>query len=318
MKTKCAVLTEVGKPLYVDNLEIPKLGIGQVLVRVHYSGICGAQLNEISGLKGEDKYLPHLLGHEGYGTVVEIGEGVKKVKRDDAVVLTWLVGSGLEGGPKKYGNCNAGSISTFQEYSVISENRLVKCFDYPDKKRLATFGCMIPTGSGTVMNMARGDSVRVFGAGNIGSAAIIASRQLQKKVYVVDISQEKLDYALRLGADIVNFPTDILDSVDTAIDTTGRVDTIEQAFNSIKDTGVLVILGNSSVGSKVSLDPFGFIKGKKVIGSWGGGCNPDLDIPTLMSIIDVSRIPIKVYSLDNINEAIASFNGACEKILVEC
>ena len=59
---------------------MPKtLEFGQVLVKVYYSGLCGAQLNEIDGAKGEDKFLPHLLGHEGSGLVLDIGPGVKKV-----------------------------------------------------------------------------------------------------------------------------------------------------------------------------------------------------------------------------------------------
>ncbi len=321
MKAKCAVLKENNKPLDVEYLEIPKLKSGQVLVRVYYAGLCGAQINEIIGLKGEDKYLPHLMGHEGYGTVLSVGSGVTKIRKDDDVVITWIVGYGLEGGPKKYKNCNAGSVTTFQDYSVISENRLVKCPDFPqlfDTRKYAMFGCMIPTGCGTVLNMAKG-SIRIFGAGNIGSAAIIAAKQLRHKVYVVDVTKEKLDYALKLGADVVNFPIDKLDKVDTAIDTTGDAKAIEQAFDSISDRGTLIIIGNSKIGDKISLSPFEFIKGKKIIGSWGGGCNPDVDIPFLMAHIDVSNIPIKVFSLDDINKAIEEFkNGFCGKILVEC
>ncbi len=321
MKTKCAIIRELNKPLDVDFIEVPSLQHGQVLVKVHYGGLCGAQLNEISGLKGEDKYLPHLLGHEGFGTVLEVGHGVTKVKRDDRVILTWIIGGGLEGGSKKYGDCNAGSITTFQEYSVISENRLVLCpsFSYIDAPRLAMFGCMIPTGCGTVLYLAEGNSIRVFGAGNIGTAVVLAARACKKhKVYAVDISEEKLKAISRFGA-IVNLPTDDLEKVDTAIDTTGNVKVIEQAFASIKDNGTLIILGNSSVGSVVSFNPFDFIKGKKVIGSWGGGCSPDIHIPYLMHTIDVSDISVKVFSLDNINNAIEEFRkGSCDKILVGC
>ena len=70
MKTVAAILTELNSPLVVDEIEIPKLECGQVLVRVHCSGICGAQLGEIAGAKGPDKFLPHLLGHEGVARVL--------------------------------------------------------------------------------------------------------------------------------------------------------------------------------------------------------------------------------------------------------
>jgi len=319
MKTKCAVLTETNKPLTVTYLEVPELRVGQVLVRIMYSGICGAQINEISALKGEDKFLPHLLGHEGYGTVIEVGEGVTKVKKDDNVVLTWIQCNGLDGGPKKYENCNAGPITTFQEYSVVSENRVVVVPSYDRLDRLAMFGCMIPTGYGTVLNMVEGSSIRIFGAGNIGSAAILASVKYGKKVYVVDVSKERLDYALSLGATTVNLPTDKLDKVDVAIDTTGNIGVIERAFDSIEDNGTLIIVGNSTKGSKIALSPFEFIKGKRIIGSWGGGCKPDSAIPYLMGVTDVSAIPINIYSLDNINDAIAAFKtGYCGKVLVRC
>ena len=91
--TKAAILTELRKPLVIAEIEIPQeLKIGQVLVKVHFSGICGSQLGEIDGAKGEDKYLPHLLGHEGSGTVVSIGPGVKTVSVGDKVVLHWRKG----------------------------------------------------------------------------------------------------------------------------------------------------------------------------------------------------------------------------------
>ncbi|MEI6531891.1 MAG: alcohol dehydrogenase catalytic domain-containing protein, partial [Chlamydiota bacterium] len=88
MKTTAAVLVQIGKPLEIQELELPALKKGQVLVEIHYSGLCHTQLNEIKGLKGEDKYLPHTLGHEGSGIIIEIGEGVTKVQKGDHVVLS--------------------------------------------------------------------------------------------------------------------------------------------------------------------------------------------------------------------------------------
>ena len=84
---KAAILIAQNKPLEVAEIQAPDLDIGQVLVEVAYSGICGKQIEEISGKRGDDPYIPHLLGHEGAGTVVEIGPGVRKVKPGDKVVL---------------------------------------------------------------------------------------------------------------------------------------------------------------------------------------------------------------------------------------
>ena len=100
-----------------------KLDVGQVLVKVEYSGICGSQIGEIDGVKGEDKFLPHLLGHEGSGCVVEIGAGVRKVSKNDKVVLHWKRGSGIESNTPSYisdiGEINAGWVTTFNQYAVV-------------------------------------------------------------------------------------------------------------------------------------------------------------------------------------------------------
>ena len=100
---KSAILVKSNKPLVVADIDLPKkLEFGQVLVKVYYSGFCGAQINEIEAVKGDDKFLPHLLGHEGSGVVEKIGEGVKRVKAGDHVVLHWRKGSGIESNTPNY------------------------------------------------------------------------------------------------------------------------------------------------------------------------------------------------------------------------
>ncbi|WP_197469988.1 alcohol dehydrogenase catalytic domain-containing protein, partial [Oleiphilus sp. HI0117] len=78
-----AVLEQTGQPLRLMRLKAPTLAKGQVLVKVLYSGVCRSQLMEVRGKRGEDSWLPHLLGHEGSGVVVEIGPGVTKVSPGD-------------------------------------------------------------------------------------------------------------------------------------------------------------------------------------------------------------------------------------------
>ena len=125
---KAAILVEQRKPLVVTEVELPQtLDVGQVLVKVHYSGICGSQLGEIDGVKGPDKFLPHLLGHEASGTVVDIGPGVKHVQRGNKVVLHWRKGAGIDATPAKYRwagqTVNAGFVTTFSEYTIVAESR---------------------------------------------------------------------------------------------------------------------------------------------------------------------------------------------------
>src|SRR3989338_3870233 len=125
---KAAILVKQKAPLEIAEIELPqKLEYGQVLVRVLFSSICGAQLNEIDAVKGEDKYLPHLLGHEGSGMVEETGPGVTKVKKGDRVVMHWRKGDGIQSAVPHYlwggKKVNAGWVTTFNEYAIVSENR---------------------------------------------------------------------------------------------------------------------------------------------------------------------------------------------------
>ena len=91
-----AVLETLNKPLVIHKLEIPSLDYGQILVKLKFSGICGRQIQEINGDKGDDKFLPHLLGHEGGGIVEKIGPGVNKCKIGDHVVLHWRPSKGIQ------------------------------------------------------------------------------------------------------------------------------------------------------------------------------------------------------------------------------
>src|SRR3989344_7532238 len=119
MKTQAAILFAFNTPLKITTLSLPKTKPGQVLIKMAYSGICRSQLNEMKGFKGPDKYLPHLLGHEGSGIVVDIGTQVKKVKLGDHVILSWIQGVGEKtpGSIFTYNNTrvNSGPITTFTQ-----------------------------------------------------------------------------------------------------------------------------------------------------------------------------------------------------------
>ena len=95
MKTEAALLVQTGQPLVLAEIEIPALKAGQVLVEIAFSGACGTQVMEWRGDKGEDKWVPHCLGHEGTGTVLEVGSAISKVKAGDKVVMSWIKGTGI-------------------------------------------------------------------------------------------------------------------------------------------------------------------------------------------------------------------------------
>jgi S-(hydroxymethyl)glutathione dehydrogenase/alcohol dehydrogenase len=206
---KAAILVEQRKPLVVDEIELPStLEVGQVLVKVHYSGICGSQLGEIDGAKGEDKFLPHLLGHEASGTVVETGPGVKHVRIGDTVVLHWRKSLGIEGSPPNYlwrgRKLNAGWIATFNEYAIVAENRLTTIPADSDLEVAALFGCAVTTGFGVIENNAKlriGESVVVFGAGGVGLNIVQAAALVTAyPVIAVDRFDGRLELAKQMGA----------------------------------------------------------------------------------------------------------------------
>src|SRR5690242_3650954 len=145
-----AILARSREPLVVDEIALPEaLDAGQVLVKMLHTSICGAQINEIDAVKGPDKFLPHLLGHEASGKVVEVGPGVMHVKPGDTVVLHWRPSQGIQARPPAYtwrGNkLNAGWVTTFCEYAIISENRMTVIPDDFDLKIAPLFGCAITT-----------------------------------------------------------------------------------------------------------------------------------------------------------------------------
>ena len=329
---KAAILTNVNKPLIVkSNVKYSPPRRGQVLVKLAYSGVCHSQLMERRGQRGPDIYLPHLLGHEGSGQVISVGEGVHKVSPGDLVVLGWIKGSGLESGGAQY-HCdglaqtiNAGGVTTFNEYALVSENRVVPLPPGVPLDIAVLFGCAVPTGAGIITNDLRpiaGSSVAVFGLGGIGMSALMATMLFQcAKVIAIDVSADKLELALSFGAthtidastsDPINEIRALTDGlgVDYAVEASGQVKVIEQAFSSIRRSGgVCVFATHPEQGNTISIDPYELICGKQIRGSWGGSSNPDRDIPMFAKLYLEGKLPLeklitKRYRLENINEAL--------------
>ena len=160
-ETTAAILFESGQPLAVKQVTLPELIEGQVLIEIHYSGVCRSQLMEVRGFRGHDKWLPHLLGHEAVGVVLQTHPSVKRCKIGDKVVLSWLKGEGINAKPASYKlgdkTINGGHVTTFSSHSVISENRVTKIPDAMNFKQALLLGCALPTGMGVVINEAKPD-----------------------------------------------------------------------------------------------------------------------------------------------------------------
>src|SRR5687768_5364126 len=205
---KAAVLVELIEPLVLADLEVPPLDVGQVLVEVHRSGICGAQLGEIAGVKGPDKFLPHLLGHEGGGIVLDVGPGVTHVTAGDHVVMHWRKGAGIQARPAKYtwGDraVNAGWVTTFQERAVVSENRVTAIPKDVPFEVAALMGCAVTTALGLINNDARlkiGESIVVIGCGGVGLSIVQGAAMVSANpIVALDLFDHKLETATSFGA----------------------------------------------------------------------------------------------------------------------
>jgi len=333
MKALAAILVEQKKPLVIEEIEIPSVREGQVLVKVLCSGICGSQIGEIDGVKGPDKFLPHLLGHEGTAEVVECGAGVKTVKAGDRVALHWRPGNGLQGTPPKYtsarGVVNAGWITTFNEYAIISENRMTAVPRDLDIEVGALMGCAVATGFGVIFNNAklqRGESVVIFGAGGVGlnmiqAAALVGARM----IVAVDLYDNKLALAKKLGATqlINSAKADAAAEVrkivgdagaDVVIDNTGNVRVIETAYDLTGAKGRTVLVGVPPKGNKVTIYTLPLHFGRVLTGSHGGEAEPAKDIPRYVEWVQSGKLSLKElvakrYPLARINEAIADMRS---------
>lgn len=336
-----AVLEKIGYPLSLKTIEIPKLLDGQVLIKILYSGVCRSQLMEVKGKRGNDPWIPHLLGHEGSGIVIDKGNGVTKVNLNDEVILGWIKGSGLEAPGAVY-QCNnkkinSGRVTTFSNYSIVSENRLVKKPTTLSFDTAVLFGCALPTGAGMVFNEIKpkqSHNAIVLGLGGIGLSALMALKSKKlKSIVALDISDEKLRLAKQLGAtDVLNvgdvdFSKKIQylinDGADFCIESAGTVSSIELGFSLIKKHGgKLLFASHPPEGDLIKLPPYDLISGKKIAGSWGGSTYPDSDIPIIYSAFarsgsNLEALITKRYSLDQINQALEDLeNGEVFRPLI--
>ncbi len=328
MKTTAAVLVETGAPLQIAELDVPALKPGQTLVEIVRSGVCHTQLLEARGHRGEDKYLPHCLGHEASGIVRDVGPGVTKVQEGDEVVLSWIQGTGANVPGTVYSwngrSVNAGGITTFGTTMVVSENRLTLKPVGLGWDAAALLGCAVATGAGAVLNTASarpGQSLAVFGVGGVGlnavSAAVAAGCY---PVVAVDVLDAKLELAIRMGAthtidaradDAVSALDELCPAgLDIAIEASGRPLAMQQALAAVKSRGGrAVIIGNAHHGEVVTLDPQQFNQGKRLFGTWGGDSRPDTDFPLYATLLEAGRLNLepligRAYPLDQVNQAL--------------
>lgn len=340
---KAAVLFRQNSVLDILELDMPKLDIGQVLVRVEHSGICGKQIDEITGRQGEDPFLPHLLGHEGGGEVLEVGPGVRKVKKGDRVVMHWMKGSGIDALPPRYlyrgRTISAGGVTTFSEMTIASENRLTPVETQLGSDELSLLGCAVTTGVGIVLNDANfrpGQTLAVFGAGGVGLSVIKGAQLVNAiRVVAIDVHAGKLARATQCGAtDVIDASKTDVDAAlkemtrgagfDVAVDTTGMNAVRLSAYNATARQGVTILAGVPFAGERMAIDSFPLHAGRRIVGSHGGGTVPDRDIPRYVNLCHEGRLTIRDlithrFSLGDVNQAIDAvrFDATCARCVIQ-
>lgn len=333
MKTAAAILVEQRKPLVIDEVEVPPLGFGQVLVDIKVSRICGSQIGEVDGVKGPDRWMPHLLGHEGGGIVLEVGPEVRHVKPGDQVVLHWRPGRGIEARPPVYGwngkKVNAGFVTTFNQLGVISENRLTVVPPDTDDEVCCLLADTLTTGFGVINNNAVvkiGESVVVIGCGGIGLGTVLGAKLAGAyPVIAVDIQEHKLQTAAKYGAShLVNSAKeDFTEAVlrilnqarpDVVVDGTGNPQVLEKAFALTGNVGRCIGVGVMAHDQKMTLNTLPLHLGKILRGSHGGESLPADDIPRLIrmmraGVFDPRGFVSHRVSLPEINDAMAKMRS---------
>lgn len=337
MKFKAVVLRESRLPLSIEYVEFrDKLSPGQVIVKIQRTAVCGSQIGEIDAIKGPDPYLPHLLGHEAIGTVIDAGKSTKCADGDQ-VILHWIKCEGIDApSPRYFSNSekiNAGQIATFSEYAVVSENRLtvIEPCPFESLNSFSTIGCALLTAYGTLTYVVGSRSLQkvlVLGGGGLGQAAIFLLKNLfNSDITLIEPSITKTEYCKTFGVTnsysmISQIDRDSL--FDAAIETTGIPEVIEQSYEALNDTGILTLVGVTKVGLKVSIDPMPLHYGKRIVGIFGGNAKPKKDVYTLTRVLTSSelssKLKFKEFPLDQVEEAIKALRSGnfAGRIVMNC
>ncbi|MFM8294434.1 MAG: S-(hydroxymethyl)glutathione dehydrogenase/class III alcohol dehydrogenase [Microcystaceae cyanobacterium] len=231
MDVKAAVAWEAGQPLSIETIHLEGPKAGEVLVEIKATGVCHTDAYTLSG-KDPEGLFPAILGHEGAGIVVEVGEGVKSLKPGDHVIPLYVPecrecayclsfktnlcqairltqGRGLMPDGTSRFSLDGQKLhhymgtSTFANYTVVPEIALAKIREDAPFDKVCYIGCGVTTGIGAVINTAKvepGANVVVFGLGGIGLNVIQGARLVgANKIIGVDINPQKRALAEKLG-----------------------------------------------------------------------------------------------------------------------
>jgi len=332
-KNLAAVLVRQKKPLSVNQLDIPEIPPGYVLVKMIYSGICHTQLNEINGSLGKDKYLPHCLGHEGVGKIIKLSSTVKKFKKNDNVCISWI----KKNSKKKYQpfsykykgkKINSGGCNTLSSHSIVSENRIFKM----DKKNnhireSILLGCAIPTAESAISQhpkITKDSKVLIMGMGGLGFSCLFVLNYLNcKNIFCLDKNPKRLriinsfkncNTIMSTNKNLKNFILKNKETFDLVLDCTGSKSLIQIVLQLCKNfSGRYIFIGNTGINDKILIKSWDIINSKTLTGAWPakGVIMKNFKKTEKILLNQISNIkkilPKKNYKLKNINNAIEDF-----------
>lgn len=333
---RAAVLPAVGSPLEITDIELPQPGPGQVSVRLTAAGVCHSDLSLSNGTMRLP--VPAVLGHEGAGTVLAVGEGVTHVATGDPVVLNWapscgvcfhcgigevwLCADALKGAARVHARTADGTelhpglnVAAFAQETLVAANCVLPAPDGIPLDDAALLGCAVLTGYGAVHHSARvreGESVVVFGIGGVGLAVLQAARIAgASRIIAVDVSPEKEELARRAGCHrlrrrLRHHPRAVRkltggQGADVAVECVGRPATIRGAWESTRRGGRTTVVGIGGKDQTVSFNALEiFHWGRSLTGCVYGDSVPERDLPVLAEHIRAGRFDLSMMVTERI------------------
>jgi Zn-dependent alcohol dehydrogenase len=343
MRTRAAILVEAGRPMIIDEIELPSPGPTQVLLRQFASGVCHSQLHV---LNNPDPPVPIILGHESTGEIVEVGSDVRNLQPGDRVMVTWVRKAAADNGPSvcpanlwwhgkavQFAAPAETGVFTWCEHSLVDQQFVVD-MDDPGAPTDVTsiIGCAVMTGCGAALFSAgvrATNSVAVIGVGGVGLCIVQACANAgASPIIAVDVSDEKLEFAKKFGVTAcINSRRENLGlmvrrltaslGVDFAFDAIGVAETMEQALaiarpgvTGLRDGGTAVLVGVPH-GPPPAIEMRQLFGGKIYRGAPGGSGRPERDFRLYLRWFKEGKLPLDLlvtrrYKLDEINEACAA------------
>jgi propanol-preferring alcohol dehydrogenase len=340
---KAVRMIEVGQPLQLQEIPVPPVGDGDILVRVRAAGICHSDVYYRAG-RSPVRPLPMTLGHEVAGVVEQVGRLVTRIRVGDRVCLHYNITCGecyyCSTGNEQFcgkvlmlGHYTNGG---YAEYIAVPARNAIVLPDEIPFEQGATLMCASATAFHALRKsrLKAGESAAIFGVGGLGMSAIQLAKAFGAlDVFAVDINQEKLQLASHYGA--VPIHSQHVDAVaeirkytngngvDVAIELIGLPQTMRQAVRCLGVMGRAVIAGISE--RPLEIDTYHELLGNEVeiIGS-----NDHLfqELPVLVElarrkVLDTSRVVTRVVPLeaDAINEVLdelAHFGSGVRTVIV--